>query len=237
MDFVYICKDGNNEELRYSIRSVLHFFPTANIWVVGGKPEWYIGNYIQVDQIAKNKYENAKNNLIAACEDNRISNSFVLMNDDFFIVKPIKRINNYHGGSMYARIDDYQKHMGMTPYIKKLKMTYRYLLRIGIREPLDYALHIPMPMERDKLLTLLSTHRYPHSWRSLYGNYYKVGGIEIRDVKVYDKKNYKPEPYNPSNLIYPFLSSNDDSFEALRNKVLRKMFPRKTKLEKWVRNH
>jgi hypothetical protein len=237
MDFVYICKDGENEELRYSIRSVLHFFPDAKIWVVGGKPDWYIGNHIPVLQSKKNKYENARNNLEIMCKHKEISNSFILMNDDFYIVKSLKKIKAYHGGSMYERIDEYQKHMGITPYIKKLKMTYKHLVRIGIREPLDYALHVPMPMERDKLLYLLTTHRYAHSWRSLYGNYYKLGGEEIRDVKVYDKKDYKPDPYDHTRLIYPFLSSNDDSFEMLRKKVLNRMFPRKTKLEKWVRKH
>ena len=55
MHFVYICKDGENEELRYSIRSVLKNTKDAVIWVVGGKPNWYIGNYIKVIQ-DQNKY-------------------------------------------------------------------------------------------------------------------------------------------------------------------------------------
>ena len=38
MNFIYICRVGENEELRYSIRSVLNSFPEANIWVIGGKP-------------------------------------------------------------------------------------------------------------------------------------------------------------------------------------------------------
>jgi hypothetical protein len=84
MDFVYICKPGDNEELRYSIRSVLYSFPDANIWLVGGKPSWYSGNYIYVDQ-KHHKYANAINNLHAICDSNEISEEFVLMNDDFFI--------------------------------------------------------------------------------------------------------------------------------------------------------
>ena len=51
MDFVYICKEGVNEELKYSIRSVVESFPESNIWVVGGKPDWYTGNYIQVNHL------------------------------------------------------------------------------------------------------------------------------------------------------------------------------------------
>jgi len=48
MDFVYICKDGVNEELKYSIRSVVESFPETNIWVVGGKPDWYTGRDISI---------------------------------------------------------------------------------------------------------------------------------------------------------------------------------------------
>ena len=46
MDIVYNCRPGKqNEELRYSIRSVMENLPHDNLWVVGGKPEWYTGNY------------------------------------------------------------------------------------------------------------------------------------------------------------------------------------------------
>jgi hypothetical protein len=72
MDFVYICKDGINEELRYSIRSVVESFPDSNIWVVGGKPDWYVGNYIKVDQ-KLTKYKNALYNLKAITESEEIS--------------------------------------------------------------------------------------------------------------------------------------------------------------------
>ncbi len=89
-DFVYICKDGANEELKYSIRSVVESFPEANIWLVGGKPEWYTGNYIEVEQ-KDSKYKNAVKNLQIICLSQEISESFILMNDDFYIIKKIKR--------------------------------------------------------------------------------------------------------------------------------------------------
>jgi hypothetical protein len=89
MDFVYICKDGINEELKYSIRSVVESFPEATIWVVGGKPDWYTGNYIKVEQ-KESKYKNAVKNLETICFSEEISQSFVLMNDDFYIIKKNK---------------------------------------------------------------------------------------------------------------------------------------------------
>jgi hypothetical protein len=60
--FVYLCRPGKNEELRYSIRSVNAFYPNATIWVVGGKPDWYIGNFLEVEQ-SSNAFQNVKNSL------------------------------------------------------------------------------------------------------------------------------------------------------------------------------
>ena len=62
MDLVYICGPGDNEELRYSIRSAVKNLKFDNLWVVGGKPKWYVGNYLEVIQ-NKSKYTNARNNL------------------------------------------------------------------------------------------------------------------------------------------------------------------------------
>lgn len=99
MNFVYVCRDGENEELRYSIRSVLSSFPEAKIWVVGGKPSWYIGNYIEVKQ-SQSKYGNVLNNLKSICNSELIEESFVFMNDDFFIVNKIDTIDIFHGGKI-----------------------------------------------------------------------------------------------------------------------------------------
>jgi hypothetical protein len=124
MDFVYICKDGNNEELRYSIRSVVESFPNSKIWVVGGKPNWYTGNYIEVTQNLS-KYRNAIENLKALCNSEEISDRFVLMNDDFYIVKNIDSIKDYHGGPLLDKINLYQKLNSNSNYTRKLAATYK----------------------------------------------------------------------------------------------------------------
>jgi len=84
MNFVYICRGGENEELRYSLRSVVNSFPDSAVWVVGGIPKWYSGNKISIEQNA-GKWANAVNNLNAITESPDIPEEFVLMNDDFFI--------------------------------------------------------------------------------------------------------------------------------------------------------
>ena len=57
MDLVYICKPGDNEELRYSIRSAVKNLKFDNLYLVGGKPDWYDGKFIAVEPIP-NKFKN-----------------------------------------------------------------------------------------------------------------------------------------------------------------------------------
>ena len=228
MDFVYICKPGDNEELRYSIRSVLYSFPDAKIWVVGGKPNWYSGNYVYVDQ-NHHKYANAINNLKAICDSNEISEEFVLMNDDFFIIKKIDTIDQFYNGLLSTKIDRYIKITGSSMYIKKLILTRTRLIDYGIENPLDYELHIPMVMEKEKLKYIIL--KYPSClWRSMYGNIYNVGGNKMEDVKIYTNKKHSARS-NEITQQSIFLSTEDQAFTLALDKVLSKMLNNPTKHE------
>jgi hypothetical protein len=230
MDFVYICKDGNNEELRYSIRSIVESFPYANIWVVGGKPDWYIGNYIEVEQ-SNYKYKNAVENLKSICSSLEISDSFILMNDDFYIINKIENIETFHGGYLLNKINLYQKLNSNSNYTRKLNSTYKRLKGIGIDNPLDYELHIPMVMEKEKLQEVLKNNDQ-FLWRSMYGNIFQVGGSEMQDVKVYGSGPLIPKSYNLNLDNHTYLSSADSSFNIIWNKILKVKFKQKTKFEK-----
>lgn len=230
MDFVYICKEGVNEELKYSIRSVVKSFPNSNIWVVGGKPDWYIGNYIEVHQV-HTKYKNAVANLKKICESSEISDPFILMNDDFYIIKKIDNIENFHGGYLFNKINLYQKINGNSNYTRKLSATYKKIISLGIENPFDYELHVPMIMEKEKLQSVLK-YNDQFLWRSMYGNIYKVGGTEMQDVKVYTKGPLVFKSYNLNIDQHKYLSSADSSFQIIWQKILKVEFKEKTKFER-----
>ena len=230
MDFVYICKDGFNEELKYSIRSVVQSFPDSNIWVVGGKPDWYVGNYIEVNQV-HTKYKNAAENLKKICSSSEISESFILMNDDFYIIKKINNIENYHGGYLLNKINLYQKINGNSNYTRKLAATYKKIIGLGIADPLDYELHIPMIMEKEKLKEVLQ-YEDKFLWRSMYGNIFNVEGKEMQDVKVYTRGPLVFKSYNLNIDQHTYLSSADSSFDIIYDKILKVNFKQKTKFEK-----
>lgn len=221
IDYVWICRDGENEELRYSIRSVVKNMPSGNIWVVGGKPDWYSGNYIPVKQNLP-KMRNAINNLTALCNSDKISNNFVLMNDDFFIVKPIKTIKHYHGGLLKDKVYQSEDLRPTSSYTRSLQETHRRLLKLGIKDPLNYELHVPMPMTKDGLVKSLKTNLL---FRSTYGNLCGAGGEEMSDVKVYISGPMSSNSYEYKGFKYDYISSNDDSFDIILNEVLLDMFP------------
>jgi hypothetical protein len=225
MDLVYICRNGENEELRYSIRSAVKNLPHDKIWVVGGKPHWYTGNYIQVDQ-ERNKYSNARKNLRALAGSDEISESFILMNDDFYILNKIDSVPYMHAKTLDEKIRIREDLFTGNSYNRLLRQTMKGLHRKVNGPILDYELHVPMIMEKKKLLDVLD---FMGLWRSTYGNLFDVGGIEMTDVKVYVESSvFYPNSYKLDNLKYDYLSSSDDSFELVRSTILEKLFNTKS---------
>lgn len=230
MNFVYICRGGVNEELRYSIRTVLGSFPEANIWVVGGVPTWYKGSRISIEQNS-GKWNNAMLNLNAIVSSNEIPEEFILMNDDFFIVNEIKSIKHYHEGSLSEKIERYTRLKMDTNYIKKLGSTYAKLERMGIKEPLSYETHTPMVMLKERLGEVLQ-YCPANLWRSLYGNIHQVGGEQITDVKVYYRDRFATISHDYTDSKLPYVSTDDESFFILRDNLLKNRFKTKSKFEK-----
>lgn len=224
MDFVYICRKGDNEELRYSIRSVVKNIPHNNIWVIGGKPKWYSGPYIKHESKTANKFMNIQDALQVAAKSKDISDDFVYMNDDFFIVHQLDSMPSFRGGLLKDRIE---KSFEMSPssyYARLLQNTYDYLVNNQITdEPLDYDTHIPMVLNKEKLATIKQRQ---YSTRTIYGNTFKVEAEPMQDVKVYNGGRFKEKSFdNFDSLELPFISSNDVSFEDVYNKLLKDMLP------------
>jgi len=212
MDFVYMCRPGHNEELRYSIRSVVKNAPVNNVWVIGDKPDWYKGNFIKT-KILGNAYENVRNNLKHAIECTDISDDFVLMNDDFFIVRKLNSVSHYHGGLLIKRAERHQELAGPNQYSNLLWKTDNALRKKGIKEPLNYELHVPMLFNKDKLSETIDL---PSKIRSTYGNIHNVGGEEIKDVKIYSHPMFQIDSSSIDNGT-PYLSTEDGAFHTVKD--------------------
>lgn len=220
MDYVYICRSGENEELRYSIRSLVNNLEDVeNIWLIGGKPSWYTGNYFNLPG-KKSKFDNIVDAIRKIPEIEEISEDFVLMDDDIFIVKKLESIPVYHGGLLSDKIKHRQSSIGrVDTYGRLLNKTMKDLNLQGIKDPIVYDLHVPMTMNKTILKNVMNKGYFP---KTTYGNLAKVGGTKIKDVKVYNRN--KEMSYDYVNGDLPFISTLDQSFERVYQDILKEMF-------------
>ena len=222
MDYVYITRNGDNEELRYSLRSIAKNAPEGRVWLVGGKPDWFNGNHISVRDKAS-KFKNIADCLYTAASSDEISDDFILMNDDFFILENIANFLPLYGGTLASKIASYTSLLGPTAYSGILGKAMKYIQSKGVEQPLDYDIHVPLQINKEKFLELVP--RDTLAPRSVYGNLANVGGTEILDVKTYNNPRYRSKSYTYDKDNSPFISSNDDSFSILYDSILAEMFP------------
>lgn len=233
-DIVYIVKRSeDNEELRYSLRSVAQNFPRRQIFIAGYKPSWVTNvRYIPMTQRSHNKHINALNNWTFAAQNKNVSESFIMFNDDFFVTEPIKELPVYHFGSYHKFENRYNTRHPASMYTSIIHHTRTILNELQVEKPISYELHVPMMMRKQHFLNILKLQavfnpsRSPVNPRSLVGNFYRYGGEEIADVKMY---RYD-ERFNHDS---PFLSTTDDTFANGKvGEYIRAQFPEKCKYEK-----
>lgn len=217
MDIVYVVaaapmSGSATGELRYSLRSLVNL-PHDRVIIAGWKPDW-IRNVTYVSTVqSKGRWENAFRNLKAALP--HVSDDFVLMNDDFFIMRPVDEMPVFHGvawsPTVRARNTEYQR--------AKLSV-WHICTEEGIADPVSYELHVPLPMNRhllERSLARANGFRVAGYQRSLYGNLNRIGGSHMDDVKVIS---------NRADMDKPFLSTNEASFKGGKvGELIRDTFP------------
>ena len=229
-DIVYILKEcAQNEELRYSLRSVCENFPVRNVWIFGYCPLWLKDTIqVRIPQTG-NKLENSKMlfSKIAHCES--LPDEFILFNDDFFVIEKVDEFHQYYNGLLKDRIEGLEKAFGTTHplYAANLRKVLDRLTECGInpKAAKNFAVHKPMLFNRLQMIESTDlTDDLPMALRSFYGNYFGIKGINEPDTKVFTTGPYEK--------IGPYLSSDDRSFRLGKiGRDIRAMFPNKCKFE------
>lgn len=170
-------------ELRHSIRSVKqNFIGDSHITVIGDRPEWYTGHFINVPRVKprlrhrhdRDAFLDTQNKIWTAVHHPEIDESFIWMMDDQFFLRP-------------TTIEDLQ-----TPrYDPWLQLTRRKqwhilisatfaALRVKGKPNLQYATHLPHHFFKSKLLELFQIYEYPKNlylFELLYGCHFRTDPI------------------------------------------------------------
>lgn len=224
-DIVYIVKPGDrNEELRHSLRS-LGNLPHDKVWIVGHTPEWIEG----VHSIEGNRYGakwiNTSDNIRIAAGHDGISDNFILLNDDFFIMEDASDIID---DTPYWWRYDLAEHVhkvrnSTTPkWRDMLKNALDCLHDFGVESPLSFTLHMPLLVDREKMSEALDyfpteINGVAPEPRTIYGNYWDMGREKKSDCKVVAR--------SAKWRGGPFVSTYDGSFKSGKvGKQIRQMF-------------
>lgn len=219
MDIVIPVKESYiNEELRYALRSICTNFCSHNkIWIVGYLPPWLNGdvNHIPGNTAVGNKYPKVLSNHLITVKHPEISDDFYLFNDDFFVLRPIHFFEDYYRCSIDESVERLLAHTGgaESTYLRSLVRTKEILQGLGIKDPVDYGLHIPIRMNKRKWLEAWKAQKKlnPENeiihMRTIYGNIHKLANKQMDDVKILtlDKE---PDPR------WDYTSTVDSSFVA-----------------------
>ena len=224
LDVVYIIKNHiiPAQELTYSLRTLVNF-PYRKVWFAGGKPDGLEPDeHLDVTQKGNTKWEKVTYTIKKVCECDNITNSFWLFNDDFFILQKVKSLPPIYNGDLKQRL----KTIGQSLYSVKLQETLAELQRrdLGIK---NYAVHIPMLINKEKALEVLEEFEGNPMFRCLYGNYWDIGGADMPDVKVRTNSEVFPEDAQ-------FVSTSDVTFKwGEAGKRIRSLFQEPSRFEVW----
>ena len=223
-DVVYILRNGiaeNIEELRYSLRSVVRNWPYRKVWFIGGNPgELTPDGAIFHTQAGTTRYERVRSSMEVIARTEDITDNFYLFNDDFFIMRPVADWKTKTWGT----IAEHAERCNGSSYGKEIEYTGALLRQYG-HTTKNYALHVPMLVNKERALKVYHTFPSSSMFKDLYGNYWKLESVEQRDAKVQGLHEY-PLPTDT-------ISTNESTFaHGYVGQIIKQMFPEPTKYER-----
>ena len=231
-DIVYFVKnDVSNEELTYSLRSIEENWQYRRVCFYGGCPDNLKPDRLfRIEQKGLNKWQKVRNMIIEVCKNDDISEDFWLFNDDFFVLRPIEEnMPPQYNGDLVKYADYIEKKQGTADNHTCALKTAAEVLRNAGLTTYNYEVHKPMLINRKKALEVLEKFPDTHAFRSLYGNYWRIGGESIHDMKI-KKLDYKRMDLVDS--FWQFLSTSDESFRGGNaGEYIKRKFNKKSRFE------
>lgn len=210
-------------ELRISLRTLEKYAKNMErVFIVGKRPA-FIQNVLHIP--CGDPYQPSNNHFLKvfAAIDGGISDNFLLMNDDFYMMKPfdVEKYPYFVRGKM----DLIEK---PSTYQKMLNNTLNYLKSKGYKDVWHYGCHCPIIYNKENFLQLKHIFESVRnqvvglSPRILYGNMFVKKHVIIQDPKMHEDVLMK---VNQAGC----LSSSNKCREVLT--ALRKQFPNKSRWE------
>jgi hypothetical protein len=212
LDVVYFVSAYPNSDLLYSIRSVAENLEFNKLWIYGGKrseikPDEYVERR---NQKGATKWARVRNMYLEVCQNDNITEDFILFHDDFFVLKFVDSLEPEYCATLKKLAETIEGRYGgeKTEYTAILRRTAEVLQNGGYSTK-SYELHKPFVFNREKMLKILNDYPKEHCIRSIYANVYGVGGKSAQDVKI----SQNNDDYLAIVKNSDFISTNNDTWE------------------------
>jgi hypothetical protein len=234
MDILYILGKGspfNNEELRYSLRSLERYGSNiGKVVLVGEKPDFLDYTKIEHHLFTETGVKDYRiaSKIMHACAIGVVKGDFLFCNDDFFFTRPFdcNSFPYYYQGYL---------HHGdsiATAYQDHLRLTRDYLLSQGTSAN-HFDMHCPIIYNSEKFMALAPAWEYSKTTigmvvKSTYANMHRIEGTPYRDVKLKElinENDYKRMASNECFSIY------DQAWNRGVKSYLERTFTEKSKWE------
>ncbi len=234
IDAVYPYRDSSNwegNELKYSIRSLAeHFGPLRHIWIVGDKPDWLQGvRFLPfADPYRANKDANIINKVLGACLEDELSQEFVLMNDDIYLLADLAkdRLQPYQVQELSA-IETWKDNR----FGRRLRNTYLSLSKQG-KTTTNFEGHVPYLLDKTRFPRIVLQYAYGQApgmtINTLYFNNALARGEERPSVRPVRAGFFSPMDYAniaPRTEGKLFLSHDGNGLNEDLKRFIRERFP------------
>jgi hypothetical protein len=184
---VWVVRPGDdNEQLRYSMRSVASNLPHDSVWIAGHKPKWVSDkvHHLPTDQAPGDRHGNVRKNITAACH---ALDEWLCMWDDIFVTRPIPEVPVLHRGTVTELVAEKSAAGEFRSYERDIQAAGQVLERLGYEQPLCYdCLHVPQAIRSPDMLKAiqLAEQHQVKMVLTLHGNLVQVGGEKAGNAKA-----------------------------------------------------
>lgn len=196
MDVVYILgteSSWNDNEIRFSLRSLcMHLDGRGEIFVIGSCPSFINLNELGItwighlDNHSLTKERRIMEKIKFACQQDWISEDFLFMNDDFFLLQPlhVSEVKNYFKGDLktIAMKREYKDR-----YFNAQLNCHNALSERGFTTH-DFDTHVPIIYNKKKFIDVMNEYDWNvkdgYVVKSLYANSLGLPGEFQPDCKI-----------------------------------------------------
>lgn len=222
-------------ELLFCLRSIeQHVNNVGTIFIIGQCPEW-LQNVIHIpfsdSTEPRQKEHNIVSKIIAACDDDRVSDNFLFFNDDHFILQDVdgETFPLHYKGTLQESM---RKATPGNAYRVSVDNTLRLLTHLH-KTLWNYDTHCPIVYNKAMFKEAMSkcnwSRPYGYVIKSMYANYHGLKGTYYMDCKIRDAQEVDSIIGCIANRLY--FTVDDAAFNYNMRTVLLNKFPNKSKYE------